>query len=182
MKVLIIKARGALPPLAAAVCMLLPCGAARANMQGGYYTLDAGRVVGISGQVQNGDTVISQIFGEAVGLEFLNGGDITVQSPGVADVSAAESSLANAFCYPSPFRPARGHTKLTFAGLTAHVALKIFDISGALVYRTEQDTPEGKLEWGVINDDGAKLASGVYIFLLKSSAGDTKVGRFAVIR
>lgn len=163
-----------------AALLLCALGAA-ALMTGGLYTLDSGRVVGIAGQASQGNSEVTQIFGEAVGLESMSGGGITVEpGAGPAGPSAA-ASLGGAYCYPSPFRPSRGHTKLTFTQLKSSVSLKVFDLSGGLVYSETRATPAGELQWAVVNNRGSALASGVYIYLITSGV-EKKTGRFAVIR
>ncbi|MDI6736369.1 MAG: hypothetical protein QME42_09310 [bacterium] len=36
--------------------------------------------------------------------------------------------------------------------------------------------------WAVINDDGSKVASGVYLYVIIDASGHKKVGKVAVIR
>lgn len=163
----------------AVLCLLLALGTARALMENAPYTLDAGRIVGLAGRIADYDLEIMQVFGEAFGFETLSDGYITINSP--YQVRLPETTLDGAYCYPSPFRPSRGHKKLIFGKLTGRVMLRIFDLSGALVYRTERDAPDGLLEWDATNAHGSPLASGVYIYLI-TSGDEKKTGRFAVIR
>lgn len=165
---------------AAALVLLAASGAARSAMHSAGYSVEFSRVVGVGGRFTSGGTEFSHIFGESVGLQTLSGGVFTV-NPGQTILGVPKATLAGAYCYPSPFIPAQGHTTLTFKNLTGHVSLRVFDLSGGLVYETERDAPAGELEWEVVNFNKSRLASGVYIFLI-TSGGEKMTGRFSVIR
>lgn len=164
----------------AAALLLAAPEAARSAMRSSSYSVELSRVVGVGGRFTSGGMEFSHIFGESLGLQTLSGGVFTV-NPGQTTLGAPQATLAGAYCYPSPFIPSQGHTKLVFKNLTGHVSLRVFDLSGGLVYETERDAPAGELEWEVVNFNKSRLASGVYIFLI-TSGGEKKTGRFSVIR
>ena len=93
-----------------------------------------------------------------------------------------QSDLNTAHVYPNPFKPSLGHTSITFANLTSHTKIKIFSVSGELVYEEDKDTPTGELSWNVLNASQERIASGVYIYMITNNAGQTKKGKLAIIR
>jgi hypothetical protein len=93
-------------------------------------------------------------------------------------IKAKENIAVN----PNPFVPARGHEKITFfGGGVANARIKIYDKAGYLVKTLDEINGEKKLEWDATNENGRKLASGVYIWVLAGS-GEKDKGKFAIIR
>src|SRR3989339_213979 len=93
-----------------------------------------------------------------------------------------QTDLSTAHVYPNPFKPSLGQIKIFFANLTTHTKLKIFNVSGELVYEDDKDTPAGELSWDVKNSKGEPIASGVYIYMITNNAGQAKKGKLAIIR
>jgi len=80
---------------------------------------------------------------------------------------------------PIPFKPHSepGHDAIHFQGLTADATVRIYDLSGTLVFGPETDNDgDGHLAWD------AEVASGVYIYLVTTPDGEVKKGRLSVIR
>ena len=93
-------------------------------------------------------------------------------------IKAKENIAVN----PNPFVPARGHEKITFfGGGVANARIKIYDKAGYLVKTLDEINGEKKLEWDATNENGRKLASGVYIWVL-TGADEKDKGKFAIIR
>lgn len=90
-----------------------------------------------------------------------------------------EGDLTGAYAYPNPYRPANGGS-LTFTGLTPGTEVRVHSVDGSLLYNAISDGPT--LSWSAVNDAGAELAAGVYLFVLRAPDGETKSGRLAVIR
>ncbi len=91
-----------------------------------------------------------------------------------------ELNLNNAYCYPNPTKD-----QITFAKLTERVKVRIFNIAGELVYGEREHTADNNNEWiwRCINNDGEKVASGIYIYILQDSvSGSMKRGKIGVIR
>ena len=96
------------------------------------------------------------------------------------------------YAYPSPFRPhgpnagtSDGQTGteaggITFVNLPGNAQVSVYTVRGELVWQGDDDG-SGKLNWNARNRNGEKAASGVYIFLVKSSDGK-RTGKFAIIR
>ena len=92
------------------------------------------------------------------------------------------------YVFPNPFRPGRGHTTLTFAGMPAGGQIRVYDISGSQVYEgtadegpfVEDGLATWRHTWDATNSSGAPLAGGVYIYHAQGPEGDA-VGKLAVI-
>jgi len=114
----------------------------------------------------------------------LTGGAFSLQAgaaPAVTVYAPARPDLATAHCYPVPFRPAAGHTKITFTGLTSSARVQVYTLSGQLVRTLDKSGFGETLEWDVKNSRGQDLASGVYLFIVKS-ASQTETGKLMVLR
>ena len=90
-------------------------------------------------------------------------------------------SLDSAYAYPVPFRPASGHTIITFKNLAANSTIKVFTIMGELVWQGQNDQNQDVIPWNVTNRDGDHVASGVYIYQIKNSYSE-KRGKLIIIR
>jgi hypothetical protein len=62
--------------------------------------------------------------------------------------------------------------------------LLVFTPDGQVVYERQiEGVPTRRLPWSVINDEGQRLASGFYIYVVKGENGEKiKAGKLAVIR
>ncbi|HUT98450.1 MAG TPA: M28 family peptidase [bacterium] len=83
------------------------------------------------------------------------------------------------YAYPNPFRGAE-HDAVTFANLTPHTEISVFDAGGARVFQATADGSD--FIWEVVNSSGLALASGIYLYLLKTPDGAVTTGKLAVIR
>jgi hypothetical protein len=82
---------------------------------------------------------------------------------------------------PIPFKPHQNpqHDAIHFQGLTAGARVIIYDASGQEVWRASEAVEghgEGHVAWD------ARVASGIYIYLVVSTDGDSRVGKLSVIR
>ncbi|MCD6204721.1 MAG: T9SS type A sorting domain-containing protein [Candidatus Marinimicrobia bacterium] len=94
------------------------------------------------------------------------------------------------FVYPNPFNPDDG-SGTTFNVLFAKntfVDITIYDAVGNHVidlYKAQQvyaNTPNKSMTWNGRNGDNELVANGVYYFVVKTSQGDQKIGKVAVLR
>ena len=85
------------------------------------------------------------------------------------------ANLSSIKAYPNPYDPGRHAQGLIIDNLTAAAEIKIFTITGELVKKVEYTTGNGQAVWRGTNEAGRKVASGVYLVLIKSSAGETKI-------
>jgi len=94
--------------------------------------------------------------------------------------AAARGDLGAAHCYPVPFRRAEGHTKITFTGLTRSASVRVYTVSGEQVRALEKNDAGETLDWDLKNSRGQAVASGVYIFTVKSGS-QKNTGKLMVI-
>jgi len=109
-------------------------------------------------------------------------------------ISPEQAPVSDAYAYPVPFSPngpnagtgpgqtGTGAGGITFTNLPARAVITVFNVRGERVWRGEENTGAGKLVWNVRNSGGHKVASGVYIYLLKNSSGEKKTGKLMVLR
>ena len=89
--------------------------------------------------------------------------------------------LTGVIVYPNPFKPAVGHTRITFAALTQRVTIRIFNIAGELVEKQDV-SGQYSWDWDVKNTDEEELARGVYIWVVTNAAGEKRTGKIAIIK
>ncbi len=103
-------------------------------------------------------------------------------TPGVTPLSA-KSTLSNVYVSPSLFDSRKGDKGIWFYGLANRTILQIYSLTGELVYKTDQNTPDGtmyvKIE-GIMKHHS--IAPGIYVYIAADIRGNTKHGKFAVIR
>lgn len=98
---------------------------------------------------------------------------IVAQAPG--------ASVADAFVFPNPFRPALGHTNLKISNLPAAAHVKIYTAAGRLLKELDADAAGQILTWNGTDRDGRGLASGVYLAVVEGN-GSRRTIKFAVQR
>jgi len=81
--------------------------------------------------------------------------------------------------------------KILFSHLPEMCTIRIYSLSGDLVdilyHNVEGDitpdtTPSGDESWDLLTQNDQYISSGLYIFVVKSEAGEMKIGKFAVIK
>ncbi|MCS7053999.1 MAG: T9SS type A sorting domain-containing protein, partial [Ignavibacterium sp.] len=100
--------------------------------------------------------------------------------------SQNKSNLSELYSYPNPVK-VNYHNYLTFANLTKRTKIQIFNIQGTLIREIQSINESGGLDYDLKNNDGDKLPSGVYFYIVTSLDDlgrevETKTGKFAVIR
>jgi len=55
-------------------------------------------------------------------------------------------------------------------------------VSGELVFEHEETDSSGMYGWDIVNSQGTKVASGVYIYLITNDRGEKKTGKLAIIK
>lgn len=74
---------------------------------------------------------------------------------------------------------------IKFFNVPKEAELKIFTISGDLVWETYHSNPDGRdgvITWNTLNKHGELTGSGVYIYKCESGTGDSVYGRIVIIR
>jgi hypothetical protein len=96
---------------------------------------------------------------------------VTAQGP------APHHDLDSLRVAPIPFKPYQipGHDAIHFQGLTAGARVTVYDASGQSVW-SATESGDGHLQWD------AKVASGIYVYLVVAQDGASKVGKLSVIR
>ena len=92
------------------------------------------------------------------------------------------TDLSGAYAFPVPFIPSRGDNKeITFTEISPLCTIKIYTLNGELVSTIEHTSGETSHSWDVTNDSGDRLASGVYLYLIKNDKNKKK-GKLIIIR
>ena len=86
---------------------------------------------------------------------------------------------------PVPYKPNSsgkyGGNGITFLNIEPNSTIKIFNIAGEKVFETTTDSGSNFYLWNVKNNAGNNVASGVYIYYIKSG-GNIKKGKLAIER
>lgn len=100
----------------------------------------------------------------------------------VATMASPVSAGLSAFkVFPNPFRPAQGHTTVTFDGITGGAEIRIYNVAGRLVFEKTIDPSLPSFVWNVKNEAGNDIASGMYIYFIEST-GEQKTGKLGILR
>jgi len=94
---------------------------------------------------------------------------------------AGTTDLSDAYAYPVPFLPSRGDLTITFTNISPVCKIKIYTLNGELVATIDHTTGETSYPWNVTNDRGDRLASGVYLYIIKNEKYSKK-GKLIIIR
>ncbi len=94
---------------------------------------------------------------------------------------AVSTNLNSSYAWPVPFKPSIGHDFIHFVSLASNSSIKIYTIMGELVNTLTDPTNSGEIKWDAKNSDGAKVASGVYIYQVKNDFAE-KRGKLIIIR
>ncbi len=97
------------------------------------------------------------------------------------DPNGAITSFDQVIAYPNPIRRGSSRGGLTIYSPEGIESIKIYSISGSLIYE-RQDTDNSKfLIWDLENNHGQKVANGVYICVIKSPTGAVNTRKIAII-
>lgn len=99
----------------------------------------------------------------------------------VIDLIFSKNDLTEAFTYPNPYRAGMGEEKIVFANLTKEAEIKILSLQGHLIKTIYENDGDGGAEWNVRDENGKELASGIYLYYIRSK-DDTFMGKLAIIR
>ena len=171
--------------LLAAALAALPPALRAAAMSGGSFSVPLVFSVSGGGAASGGAFTVSAVSmgGPSFASSAMTGGSFSLAAggaPAVVIIEAASANLGAAHCYPVPFKPSAGHTRITFTGLTRQARVRVYTVSGELVRTLEKNDGGETLDWDVRNSRGQNVASGVYVFTVKSG-GETATGKLMVI-
>jgi kexin len=107
----------------------------------------------------------------------------------------SEPTLSSVYVYPNPFVPndgraasgrpfvaSDGTTGILFENLTDQVVIEVHDLSGRLVVRLRKNDASARYQWDARDDAGRDLASGVYLAVIRSGAGERVIRKIMIIR
>jgi len=92
-------------------------------------------------------------------------------------IGAPAKKLSEVVPFPNPFIIQNGNEMLTFDRLPYQGKVRIFTVAGELI----QEIKSGN-QWNGRNQSGELVASGVYLFYIQGSSGESAVGKIAVVR
>ena len=120
-----------------------------------------------------------------------------VNSAGELNTEAISTGMDNIRVVPNPYiatnsmeqsvrNPLLNQSrKIRFDNVPSRCIIRIFTVSGYLVKTIDVDNlPEnGMVFWDLLTNEGLEVAAGIYIYHVKSNdTGDTKMGKFAIIK
>lgn len=108
----------------------------------------------------------------------------------LGSITSAAGTIADVFAYPNPYKPGSSGSfgqsvygeGIVFESLPARSGVKIYNLAGGLVRELNDDDGDGRCLWNARNTEGARAASGTYLYLVTSPAGKKKSGRIAIIK
>lgn len=149
-------------------------------------TANAADVLGVSGFIPvyiNMSGGEYSMAGASVysGGVFLLGGGYQI-SDGVLNASAAlPETLSDAHAWPNPCNARKGCSQVKFSKITQNAEFKIYTVSGELVWEYGKNSPEETMAWDLRNMSGSEVASGLYIYYVKTG-NSSKKGKLIIIR
>ncbi|KPJ59747.1 MAG: hypothetical protein AMJ46_09620 [Latescibacteria bacterium DG_63] len=97
-------------------------------------------------------------------------------------MTGSAENLKGVIVYPNPFHPRSAKDNvLKFIGLTDNVEIKIFTLSGDLVWSHRIVYTGGGATWDARNLEGREVASGLYVYQITNGHGEKSTGRISVI-
>ena len=121
----------------------------------------------------------------------------TVSEQSEIDKTAISSSMDKIKVVPNPYIATNAMEeavpnpfinqprKIMFTHVPARCTIKIFSVSGYLIDTIEvnNNSNTGFVHWNMLTSEGLEIAPGIYIYHIKAlDTGDTKMGKFAVIK
>jgi subtilisin family serine protease len=97
------------------------------------------------------------------------------------DPTGAVSHPSRVIVYPNPVRRSSSTGRLNIHSPEPIDSIEIYDISGVLIYEMQDMGSTRFSIWNLKNEYGQEVASGIYICVIKSSAGSIDVKKIAVI-
>jgi len=97
-------------------------------------------------------------------------------------MAGSSHDLGGVIVYPNPFRPRVAKDNvLKFIGLTDNVDLKIYTLSGDVVWSKHIRLTGGGATWDGRNLEGREVSSGLYVYQITNTDGEKATGRISVI-
>jgi len=98
-------------------------------------------------------------------------------------MALTSTHLQDVIVYPNPFMPAEAHGGgLKFINLTSQAKIRIYSLTGDLVWSNEVENSGGATQWYGTNDRNEPVASGIYLYIVTSPDSEEATGTISVIR
>lgn len=109
---------------------------------------------------------------------------ISIRTPNTGTFQALEilpgAGVGDPFVYPNPFMAKNGDTVMRITNIPANAKIEIFTVTGRAVRNLTADHT-GLALWDVRNNDGTKVASGIYLAIVRAR-GEKRTIQLAVQR
>jgi hypothetical protein len=120
---------------------------------------------------------------------FHSGDQFCLQTQQVASRLATKDDLSQVKVVPNPYLVSAGWElhgedhRLSFTHLPAKCEIIIFNVTGEVVAILQHDDlHSGNAFWNLQSHEGMEVASGLYLYVVKTPEGKKKDGKFVVIR
>ena len=139
----------------------------------------------VTKQPQKGDIIRFRTY-----KPFLSGDVFTFStvSPGIA-TAKEESLLEDVRVVPNPFvvwsewSYDGGAQRIAFTNLPAMSTIYVYTSAGDLVKKLVHESPtSGTLFWNMLNESNQSVAYGLYVYIVEADDGQSKIGKFALIK
>jgi hypothetical protein len=151
-----------------------------------------GNVVALASTDQNGECTISGLSPlETYSVEASHRRYKTQKREGITPGTEVSFELIPAipdtYVYPNPFRMYEKDYCIVKYDIPedCHVSIKIYNIVGELIRElVDEDNTAGtyRIQWDGRNDDGDRVASGVYLYIFKAEGSDPIIKKIALIK
>ena len=71
---------------------------------------------------------------------------------------------------------------MQFTFIPEHAIIRIFDLSGTLIRKIDNDNANSLVKWDLKNGSGSPIASGVYIYYIEVPGIGKKTGKLAIFQ
>lgn len=96
--------------------------------------------------------------------------------------NVAAEDLSRVIVYPNPYNgDLYWSNRMVFINLPSQVYVRIFTLDGRLVREFRKDDPGNRLVWDMTNQQGQPVASGAYLYVLKTMR-ERKTGKIFLMR
>ncbi|MCK4577113.1 hypothetical protein KAU34_11945, partial [candidate division WOR-3 bacterium] len=98
--------------------------------------------------------------------------------------------VPNPYIVRNPWEVSRDYPVLIFTNLPSECTIRIYTLAGNLIQTIEHQVEAsassaiqgGSERWDVLTSNNQRPASGIYIYHIETPSGETKTGKFALIR
>ncbi len=118
---------------------------------------------------------------EFTGLKDQRGAEVPADAGNRVLIQQAVQDLENIIVYPNPYRQGSSQNEIMFGNLPDGCEIFIYTASGQRVTSLIETEHKGGVGWNLLNDAGAAVQSGVYIFVAQFQ-NQKKMGKFLILK